>query len=78
MGYKLAEDAKPQVILLIIATVITIVLWFIPFADYLVYPIRLFVTFIHEASHALIDVAGRVVEHAQHRDDDYQRLVENQ
>jgi len=56
MGYKLAEDAKPQVILLIIATVITIVLWFIPFADYLVYPIRLFVTFIHEASHALIAV----------------------
>ncbi|HVF29676.1 MAG TPA: M50 family metallopeptidase, partial [Pyrinomonadaceae bacterium] len=32
------------------------VLWFIPFADYLVYPIRLFVTFIHESSHALIAV----------------------
>ena len=52
--YKLAEDAKPQLWLLLIATVITIALWFIPFADYLVYPIRLFVTFIHESSHALI------------------------
>jgi hypothetical protein len=53
MRYKLAEDAKPQVLLLIIATVITIALWFVPFADYLVYPIRLFVTFVHEGSHAL-------------------------
>lgn len=56
MGYKLAEDAKPQVTLLIIATLITIGLWFIPYADYLVYPIRLFVTFIHEGSHALVAV----------------------
>ncbi len=53
MKYKVAEDAKPQLMLLLIATVITIALWFIPFADYLVYPIRLFVTFIHEGSHAL-------------------------
>ena len=56
MGYKLAEDAKPQLMLLIIATLITIGLWFIPYADYLVYPIRLFVTFIHEGSHALVAV----------------------
>jgi hypothetical protein len=54
MRYKLAEDAKPQVWLLLVATIITIALWFIPFADYLVYPIRLFVTFIHESSHALV------------------------
>lgn len=54
MKYKAAEDAKPQITLLIIATIITIALWFIPYADYLVYPIRLFVTFIHEASHALV------------------------
>jgi hypothetical protein len=53
MKYKVAEDAKPQLILLLIATAITIALWFIPFADYLVYPIRLFVTFIHEGGHAL-------------------------
>jgi hypothetical protein len=56
MKYKVAEDAKPQLILLLIATAITIALWFIPFADYLVYPIRLFVTFIHEGSHALASV----------------------
>jgi len=51
--YKVAEDAKPQIFLLLIATVITIALWFIPYADYLVYPIRLFVTFVHEGSHVL-------------------------
>ncbi len=54
MRYRLAEDAKPQLTLLLIATVLTVALWFIPFADYLVYPIRLFVTFIHEGSHALV------------------------
>ena len=54
MRYKLADDAKPQLMLLLIATVITIALWFIPFADFLVYPIRLFVTFIHEGGHAIV------------------------
>jgi len=54
MRYKLAEDAKPQLALLLLATVITLILWFLPYAEYLVYPIRLFVTFIHEASHALV------------------------
>jgi len=53
MKYKIADDARPQLALLLLATAITIALWFIPFADYLVYPIRLFVTFIHEGSHAL-------------------------
>ncbi len=53
MKYKVAEDAKPQLILLLVATVITIALWLIPYAGYLVYPVRLFVTFIHEGSHAL-------------------------
>jgi hypothetical protein len=56
MKYKLADDAKPQVTLLLIATLITVGLWFIPYAEYLVYPIRLFVTFVHESSHALIAV----------------------
>lgn len=54
MRYKLAEDAKPQLSLLLFATVLTLILWFLPYAEYLVYPIRLFVTFIHEASHALV------------------------
>jgi hypothetical protein len=53
MRYKLAEDARPQARLLAIATIATVALWFIPYAEYLVYPIRLFVTFIHEAGHAL-------------------------
>src|SRR5215813_1562437 len=56
MRYKLAEDAKPQVMLLLIATVVTVAFWFIPYTEYLVYPIRLFVTFIHESSHALAAV----------------------
>jgi len=56
MRYKLAEDAKPQVWLLLAATAVTILLWFIPYGEYIVYPIRLFVTFIHESSHALIAV----------------------
>ena len=56
MKYKLAEDAKPQVTLLLAATAVTMLLWFIPYAEYLVYPIRLFVTFIHEGSHALMAV----------------------
>lgn len=51
--YQIAEDARPQIKLLLIATAITIALWFIPYADYLVYPIRLFVTFVHEGSHVL-------------------------
>jgi hypothetical protein len=56
MRHRIAEDAKPQLLLLLLATAITLVLWFIPLAEYLVYPIRLFVTFIHESSHALIAV----------------------
>jgi hypothetical protein len=35
------------------ASALTVVLWFIPFAGLLVYPFRLFVTFIHEGGHAL-------------------------
>jgi hypothetical protein len=56
MRHRIAEDAKPQLLLLLLATAITLVLWFIPFADYLVYPIRLFVTFIHESGHAIVAV----------------------
>lgn len=53
MKYTLADEARPQAKLLVIATAITVAVWFIPYAEYLVYPIRLFVTFIHESSHAL-------------------------
>lgn len=39
--------------LLIFATLVTIVLNFIPYAEFVLYPIRLFVTFVHESGHAL-------------------------
>jgi hypothetical protein len=38
---------------LLIAAAISVVLWFIPFAEFLTYPFRIFVTFIHEGGHAL-------------------------
>ena len=38
---------------LLVASVLTVVLWFVPFASFAVYPFRLFVTFIHEGGHAL-------------------------
>lgn len=55
-GYTIAEDAKPQLWLLLFATAITVLLWFLPLGEYIVYPVRLFVTFIHESGHALVSV----------------------
>lgn len=47
---------------LLIACGITFILYFLPFGDMLLYPIRLFVTFIHESSHAVaaLITGGRV------------------
>jgi Peptidase M50B-like len=53
MKYKLASDARPQAITLLLAAVISIALWFIPYAEILSYPFRIFVTFIHEGGHAI-------------------------
>ncbi len=53
MKLNISADARPQVRTLMIAAVITIALWFIPFAEILTYPFRLFVTFIHEGGHAI-------------------------
>ena len=53
MKYRLANDARPQAITLILAAAISIALWFIPFAEILSYPFRIFVTFIHEGGHAI-------------------------
>lgn len=57
MRYKVAEDARPQLYLLLVATLISVGLWFlsgyIPLIGYLTYPIRLFATFVHEGSHVL-------------------------
>lgn len=38
---------------LLIAATISVILWFIPYAEFLTYPFRIFVTFIHEGGHAL-------------------------
>ncbi len=35
------------------ATLVTLGLWFVPYSNYMLYPLRLFVTFIHESGHAL-------------------------
>src|SRR5436305_12617911 len=53
MKYKLSQDARPQAMTLLLATAISIILWFIPFAEILSYPFRIFVTFIHEGGHAI-------------------------
>jgi hypothetical protein len=53
MSRWIARDARPQIQTLLIALAVTIVLGFIPFAGFLTYPFRLFVTFIHEGGHAI-------------------------
>lgn len=53
MPLSISRDARPQARTLLIAAAISIALWFIPFAEFLNYPFRLFVTFIHEGGHAL-------------------------
>ncbi|HEX8890855.1 MAG TPA: M50 family metallopeptidase [Pyrinomonadaceae bacterium] len=50
---NISADARPQVRTLLIAALITIALWYIPFLSVLSYPFNLFVTFIHEGGHAL-------------------------
>jgi len=53
MKYGISSDARPQAAVLLTAAVLSIVLWFIPFAEILTYPFRIFVTFIHEGGHAI-------------------------
>ncbi len=53
MRINIAHDARPQVRALLSAAALTIFLWFIPFAEILTYPFRIFVTFIHEGGHAI-------------------------
>lgn len=60
MKYQIANDAKPQLSLLLWATLASIGLWivsiFFPIAGYLFYPLQLFATFVHEGSHVLAAV----------------------
>jgi hypothetical protein len=53
MKYEVSQDARPQAMTLLFAAGLSIALWFIPFAEILSYPFRIFVTFIHEGGHAL-------------------------
>lgn len=39
--------------LLLLATALTVIAWFIPYAEIATYPFRLFVTYVHETGHAL-------------------------
>ncbi|HSB11159.1 MAG TPA: M50 family metallopeptidase [Blastocatellia bacterium] len=51
-------EARDSFKLLVLATLLTLALWFIPFAGVITYPVRLFVTFIHEIGHALAALAS--------------------
>lgn len=53
MKLRLQQDARPQAMTLLVAAALSVLLWFIPFAEILTYPFRIFVTFIHEGGHAL-------------------------
>lgn len=53
MKYRISQDARPQAMTLLFAAALSIVLWFVPFAEVLSYPFRIFVTFIHEGGHAI-------------------------
>jgi hypothetical protein len=53
MKFQIARDARPQVTTLLFATALSLCLWFLPYAELLAYPFRIFVTFIHEGGHAL-------------------------
>jgi hypothetical protein len=63
MKLGISRDARPQAAVLLTAAAISVVLWFIPFAEILTYPFRIFVTFIHEGGHAIAAVlTGNSVE----------------
>ncbi|MGH9970867.1 MAG: M50 family metallopeptidase [Pyrinomonadaceae bacterium] len=53
MRLRISQNARPQAMTLLVAAAISVILWFIPFAEVLTYPFRIFVTFIHEGGHAM-------------------------
>lgn len=70
MKIQISPDARPQVRTLLFATLITLALWFIPYAEILTYPFVIFVTFIHEGGHALAALltGGSVMSLSVHTD----------
>ena len=53
MPKTLHKHHKESIGFLLVATALTIVISYMPFGTFVVYPLRLFVTFIHEGGHAL-------------------------
>lgn len=51
------SEVRSSFKLLVFASLLTLALWFIPFAGIITTPIRLFVTFVHEIGHALAALA---------------------
>lgn len=45
-------DARESLVLLVVASAATLALWFVPFVGVFLYPVRLFVTYVHEICHA--------------------------
>ena len=55
--------SRPALTTLLLACAASVVLWYVPYASALLYPLRLFVTVIHEGSHALAaTLTGGVAE----------------
>jgi hypothetical protein len=57
MPYRVNKKFEPQFNLLLIATVVSVLIWvaswYLPLMGYIVYPLQLFATFVHEGSHVL-------------------------
>lgn len=51
-----ANTNQPITLVLITACALTVLLWFVPYAGLITYPIRLLGTFLHEGGHALATV----------------------
>jgi hypothetical protein len=69
MQKTLQKNHKESIGFLLVATALTIVIYYLPFGEFVVYPLRLFVTFIHEGGHALaalltLGSVARLVIHA--------------
>ncbi len=55
--------SRPALTTLLLACAASVALWYVPYASALLYPVRLFVTFIHEGGHALAaTLTGGVAE----------------
>jgi hypothetical protein len=53
MRLGISNDARPQATTLLIASAVSLVLYFVPYVSVLTYPFQIFVTFIHEGGHAI-------------------------